>query len=579
MKMMVWRPRLLVLLLILSLAACGSNPPEPSAAEVTNQPAPEASTEEGVEEPEAPPTEATLTEAPVEEERSSGPEPEAARTETEAVDGESAVTLRAIKTMTEHSKAAANRTAAASALEPPPEDSWQQLRPNESTVFESYDGVRVREEGEAWLDLGDLMHLILKRDSEVQSMSGEDVRSNLANLEVEIDAPLLQRLVLGLHLSRGGVTGEKLKQNDTIALTTPNSVIIVSGTQFLLTYDPGEETTTAGNFNGTVDVASPELEEKKEELDQGEIITIPPVRGEMFWPIHDHMDFEEYQRLIDLLESPIAAVDMISGPYLVILTAPGIDVRGGPGMDFPRVGWMAEGDYARILAVGEAWLQIECTEDMAGPECWVAAEDVAAYNGEFADKAPTATPTATPTFVAMCRVNADSIALWEGPGGQREDGGLIYNRLGYEYRDTELPVGGKSNVGEWLQVASSDVGDEGWAFAPSCPLVMAVPIPTISEYGPTVTFTPSPTLAPGETPEATVTATSTPVSPTPAVPYTPSPTSVVVKTEVPTLTPPPINTWTPSPSQTPASTFTPIPTATNPPPPPTATSTPVTPYP
>ncbi|MFN2104080.1 MAG: hypothetical protein ACK2UJ_04350, partial [Candidatus Promineifilaceae bacterium] len=309
MMTITWKTHLFVsLILVLLLAACGRAAPEVPVSETlpeTGNGGQETAVDTG------------------ETQNQENPAPSTANEETTTLGTETAssviITLLSRHARTEYSAGPEDLTEPPATIEPPPEDSWRELQPDESTDFKSYDGVRVREEGEAWLDLGDLMHLILKRDSVAQFVPGEDARGRLAGVDVLIPeaTPLLQRLVLGIHLSRGGLIGDKLEQSDAIALTTPNAVIIVSGTEFFLAYDPDTNTTVAGNFNGTIDVAATELQEG-DALPQRELITIPPVRGQKFWPIHDHLDFQEFARLIDLMESPIAATDMISGPYLVI---------------------------------------------------------------------------------------------------------------------------------------------------------------------------------------------------------------------------------------------------------------------
>jgi hypothetical protein len=519
MMTITWKTHLFVsLILVLLLAACGRAAPEVPVSETlpeTGNGGQETAVDTG------------------ETQNQENPAPSTANEETTTLDTETAssviITLLSRHARTEYSAGPEDLTEPPATIEPPPEDSWRELQPDESTDFKSYDGVRVREEGEAWLDLGDLMHLILKRDSVAQFVPGEDARGRLAGVDVLIPeaTPLLQRLVLGIHLSRGGLIGDKLEQSDAIALTTPNAVIIVSGTEFFLAYDPDTNTTVAGNFNGTIDVAATELQEG-DALPQRELITIPPVRGQKFWPIHDHLDFQEFARLIDLMESPIAATDMISGPYLVIENSAGADVHSGPGQNFSTVGTMDEGDYARILLEGDGWWQIACPENINASECWLASGDTADYNAEVekvtstytatpADTAtptdtptPTNTPTNTPIPVAICRVSASSVGLWQGPGGQRSDGGLIYNSIGYESEGAELEIIAGAYSNQWYYVKSLDSGNVGWVYAPNCPLINDGPIPPASDIPATVTYTPSPTPTPTPTNTPTPTPTFTP---------------------------------------------------------------------
>lgn len=550
MKTRTWQSLMLVsIVLILLLTACATEPQETivtRAPEVATDAAPPV-TDAG--ETAAPPA------PPQPEDTSTPPSP---ATPTTGTTGEpmieeeaTAVPMKLIsqKSQTEHSPRLEDFTTPPAIIIAPPDDSWRVLELDTPTDFQSYDGVRVTGEGEAWLDLGNMMHLLLKRDIVAQFIPGEHVANTLSDIEVVIPGgtPLLQRIVLGIHLTRGGFLGEKLKGNDAIALTTPNAVVIVSGTKFFIAYDPDADTTIVGNFEGTIDVADVELEEG-DSLPMRELIAIPPVRGRKFWLIHDHLTFEEFDRLIDVLESPIAATDMISGPYLIIETAPTVDVLSGPGPTFSIVGSIAEGDYARIIAEGDGWWQIECPADISGSgsECWVAAGDTMAYNSDVpkatSTHTPTPTNTATPTPipVAMCRVSEPSISLRQGPGGRRGDGGLIYNRIGYLDEGVELMIVGDAYGGQWYKVEllsmdgvspsiNLSAGSQGWAYAPYCTKINDSPVSPASSFPPTVTYTPSPTPTPTPTP------TNTP-SPTPSI--TPTPTVAAF--------PPPIAdfTWT-----------------------------------
>lgn len=268
----------------------------------------------------------------------------------------------------------------------PIEDSWVVLEPGDDAMFRSFDGVRVSEDGEALLDLGNFMQLFLRRDTITQRVPESLVREELDRIRVDFgETPLLQQIVLAMYLAQGGFLGEKSIESDPIALTTPNAVIIVSGTTFFLVYDPEEEITWAGNFGGTMNVADIALQEG-EPLPDRELVAIPAVRNRKYWPIHEQMTPEEFTRLIDLQESPIAAANMISGPYLIDIYDPEVAVRSGPGIDFPLVGRLLEGEYVRILGRGGGWWKIECPRNMIerGTGCWVSKgpDYTAAYNTE-----------------------------------------------------------------------------------------------------------------------------------------------------------------------------------------------------
>ena len=288
-----------------------------------------------------------------------------------------AMSLKAQKPKTEHSPCAADASfvepATLDDLSAPSEQSWRVLETGEVTEFHSYDGIRVTEDGEALLDLGNLMRLLLKCDTVTQIISESLAVEKLNKIQVDFeDTPLLQQIVLAMHLSRGGFLGEKSIDSGPIALTTPNAVIIVSGTTFFLVYDPEAETTWVGNFEGTVDVADVELQEGEGLPDQ-QLIAIPPVRNRKFWPIHEHMTPEEFSHLIDVLGSPSAAANLISGPYLVGNYEPVVAVRNGPGTEYALVGTLARHEYARVVGRGLGWWQIACPQNTKtrGTDCWV----------------------------------------------------------------------------------------------------------------------------------------------------------------------------------------------------------------
>lgn len=349
-------------------------------------------------------------------------------TNTAAEDSEKVdtMTLLAQKARTEHSERPDDFEEPESLddIVEPEDDSWRALLPGRDTEFETYDGVRISEAGQALLDLGDLMTLILKRDTVTQFVPDNLAQEELDRISVDFGkTPLLQRIVLALHLSRGGFLGEKSTESGPIALSTPNAVVIVSGTTFFLVYDPDADTTWVGNFEGTIDVADV-AEEEGDDLADSTLIAIPPVRDRAEWPIHEHLTFDEFDRLIDVLESPIAAADMISGPYLVGQFEPRLNVRRGPGTEFGIAGVLAEGDYARIIGKGRGWWQIECpkTTYTQGVDCWVAGSGAYthAYNTEDvpvsalpATPVPTAIPTkapATPQAPAAQTSNASQPA-------------------------------------------------------------------------------------------------------------------------------------------------------------------------
>ena len=148
----------------------------------------------------------------------------------------------------------------------------------------------------------------------------------------------------------------------------------------------------------------------------------------------------EFSRLIDLGESPIAAADMISGPYLRVIFSPEIAVRSGPGTEFPYVGTLAQDNYERIIGRGRGWWQIECPQNMRAQACWVTGGSAYTenYNLDISPvpvTAARATATAAPTAprptvtvpvpaasgdVTNCDYIGNRMFEFDAPGGGRE---------------------------------------------------------------------------------------------------------------------------------------------------------------
>ena len=341
----------------------------------------------------------TATAEPEVEAVAEAPEEETNETDAPSVE----MSLAAQESTTQHSPRPASFVEPASLDEIKPYENWENLLPDESVDFQSYDGVRVVDGGEAVLDLGNLMKLILIDDSEMQFVPGSLVQEELTRIAVDFSASTpLEELVLAAHLLRGGFLGEKTVGSDPIALTTPNAVVVISGTEFFLAYDPEIDTTWVGKFEGTMSVADVALEEG-EALADRQLIAIPAVRGRKYWPLHAHMTPDEFARLIRLEQSPIDAADMISGPYLRVIYDPELAVRGGPGVEFSYVGRLAQGTYARIIGRGRGWWQIECPPPIRASACWVSGGSAYTenYNLDIAlvpvtAQRATATPTITP---------------------------------------------------------------------------------------------------------------------------------------------------------------------------------------
>lgn len=68
---------------------------------------------------------------------------------------------------------------------------------------------------------------------------------------------------------------------------------------------------------------------------------------------------------------PPDATIPLNGPLVQILVD--LNVRGGPGVQFPRVGFLLGGDT--VTAIGRdpasGWWQIQCSPEIDASECWV----------------------------------------------------------------------------------------------------------------------------------------------------------------------------------------------------------------
>ncbi|MCA9994480.1 MAG: SH3 domain-containing protein [Anaerolineales bacterium] len=237
--------------------------------------------------------------------------------------------------------------------------------------------LRVTGQGEAWLSISKFLRLHFLYDSVNRFMTNE-------GLEDLIDGPVLQKIVLALQISRGGLIADKESNSEAIAIRTPNAVIVITGTQFFVVYDPDVDTTWVGKFKGNLTVYS---------TNGGDPITLGDQRMVVMsgkqkpkeWDLHsDHMVPAEFERLIRQKTSPIEAVDIISGSYLITQWQQNLHVHNAPALNSARIGSIPYGTYSRILDRRGAWWKIECPKNIKGNSCWVSSGDeyTKAYNIE-----------------------------------------------------------------------------------------------------------------------------------------------------------------------------------------------------
>jgi lipoprotein-anchoring transpeptidase ErfK/SrfK len=129
-------------------------------------------------------------------------------------------------------------------------------------------------------------------------------------------------------------------------------------------------------------------------------------------------------------------------PATVEAGADGANVRGGPGTDYPRLGYLEPGTQVSVIGRYGDWWQIEYNGALA----WVADRVVIARNTEHVPLVLlTATPGAGPPTPAgpIVEAGAHGANVRNGPGTD-------YARLGYLDPGAQTPVIGR--YGDWWQI-------------------------------------------------------------------------------------------------------------------------------
>jgi uncharacterized protein YraI len=266
----------------------------------------------------------------------------------------------------------------------------------------------------------------------------------------------------------------------------------------------------------------------------------------------------------------------------------GINVRGGPGLEYDAIGQLALGAWVQPLArnIDGTWILIEYLTTQG----WIQIDGVSwrmniAALPVIHDENPTPIPppefyntpggpTQTPN-ANWVNVGLDGAYVRNGPGQGYGPIGLVYtgdvvDPVAHDRRLDWVMIRFGDGYG-WLRydlvVWTQDIAQLPVIDVPDLtPVFTAIPFipsatPTLT---PTATDTPTntPTLTPTATPTDTPTATDTPTS-------TLTPTDTATATATPTLTPTDTPTATPTETLTPTMTATGTPTST-----PTATDTP-----
>ncbi len=257
----------------------------------------------------------------------------------------------------------------------------------------------------------------------------------------------------------------------------------------------------------------------------------------------------------------------------------GINVRGGPGLEYDRVGALPVGAWVQPLARNEAgdWILI----GYLYTEGWVQVDGVS-WRSSVANlpviREPNPTPIPRPLYyntpggptytpnANWVDVGADGAFVRAGPGQGYWPIGMLYTS------DVVDPVAHDA-AEDWVMVRYGD--GYGWirydlvawttdisalpVIGPPelTPSFTPVPVRPTSTRTPTPTRTPRPSRTPSPTATPTVTLTPTATA-TPVDTATPTSTATPTASDTPSLTP----TLTITPSPTPTTTPSPMPTST-----------------
>ena len=251
-------------------------------------------------------------------------------------------------------------------------------------------------------------------------------------------------------------------------------------------------------------------------------------------------------------------------PYSVVVGAD-IYVRGGPGRQYPPVGQLVLGEVVRAVSrnldgdwvliiyhSGFGWVR----RDLA---VWV--EDIDALpvmietNLTPSPGAPeTLTPEQTIIFLPTETPVGNWVQIVDAPSGYVRAGpGRTFLRLGYLTNgDIVEPVGRNADT-TWIMIHFGD--GFGWIARNLVHWVDdldSLPVLSVDNLTPSLTFTPT------DTPTSTPTPTDTPTSTS-----TPTVTPSLTATDTPTITPSSTSTYTLTPTPTPTDTVTSTPLPTN----------------
>lgn len=155
-----------------------------------------------------------------------------------------------------------------------------------------------------------------------------------------------------------------------------------------------------------------------------------------------------------------------------------MNVRGGPGTDYDRLGGATEGEVFEVSGKspdGEWW-----RIDFDGQSGWIYAPYVTAANVEDVPVVGDAQAESTVPEDATTEgpaTPAEPLAIAVGDLNVREGPGTEYDRIGGAYEGEEFSITGQSSDGEWWQIDFE--GQSGWLYAPFVTATHAENVPVV----------------------------------------------------------------------------------------------------
>jgi uncharacterized protein YgiM (DUF1202 family) len=164
----------------------------------------------------------------------------------------------------------------------------------------------------------------------------------------------------------------------------------------------------------------------------------------------------------------------------VIVDTGNLNLRAGPGLKYPSLAEIPQGETLTVLARSGLWLNVQRANGMTG---WVNKTYTRPEGVAASAPRPAATAQPSPSDGPFAVVNSSFVNLRAGPG-------FDFDVLAEMPRGEVLTVLGRS--GDWVNVQRSD-GQEGWSRESVLKLTGTAPVVASPTPSPSTSTSPSPT--------------------------------------------------------------------------------------